>query len=315
VTTAYKDYYEILGVDKTSDAKDIKKAYRKLARQYHPDVNHDPGAEEKFKEIAEAYEVLGDEEKREQYDNAGRGYSAGQDFTPPPGWDSGAGTEYEYRTAGDFSDFFEQMFGGRGGPSFRTEYRRPPRRGADHEAEIEVSLEEAFEGIRKRISLEAAEVRPDGQVERHTRTLDVTVPTGAGDGTRIRLKGQGGAGTDGAPNGDLFLRIRVRPDPRFSLDGRDLRVQLEITPWEAALGARVPLKLLDGKTASLTIEPGAKSGSQLRLKGRGLPARGKKKAGDLLVELRIVVPAPLSDAERELFEQLADRSEFNPRAA
>jgi len=315
VTTAYKDYYEILGVDKTSDVKDIKKAYRKLARQYHPDVNHDPGAEEKFKEIAEAYEVLGDEEKREQYDNAGRGYSAGQDFTPPPGWDSGAGTEYEYRTAGDFSDFFEQMFGGRGGPSFRTEYRRPPRRGADHEAEIEVSLEEAFEGIRKRISLEAAEVRPDGQVERHTRTLDVTVPTGAGDGTRIRLKGQGGAGTDGAPNGDLFLRIRVRPDPRFSLDGRDLRVQLEITPWEAALGARVPLKLLDGKTASLTIEPGAKSGSQLRLKGRGLPARGKKKAGDLLVELRIVVPDPLSDAERELFEQLADRSEFNPRAA
>ena len=315
MTTAYKDYYEILGVDKTSDVKDIKKAYRKLARQYHPDVNHDPGAEEKFKEIAEAYEVLGDEEKREQYDNAGRGYSAGQDFTPPPGWDSGAGTEYEYRTAGDFSDFFEQMFGGRGGPSFRTEFRRPPRRGADHEAEIEVSLGEAFEGIRKRISLEAAEVRPDGQVERHTRTLDVTVPTGAGDGTRIRLKGQGGAGTDGAPNGDLFLRIRVRPDPRFSLDGRDLRVQLEITPWEAALGARVPLKLLDGKTASLTIEPGAKSGSQLRLKGRGLPARGKKKAGDLLVELRIVVPDPLSDAERELFEQLADRSEFNPRAA
>jgi curved DNA-binding protein len=315
VSTTYKDYYEILGVEKSADAKEIKKAYRKLAREFHPDVSKDPDAEERFKEIAEAYEVLGDEEKREQYDSVGTGYTAGQEFRPPPGWEHGAGTEYEYRTAGDFSDFFEQMFGGRGGPSFRTEYRRPPRRGADHEAEVEVSLREAYDGIKRRISLEAAEITPEGQVERHTKTLDVTVPPGSVDGTRIRLRGQGGPGTDGAPNGDLFLRVRVRPDPGFELDGRNLKTTLDVTPWEAALGAKIPLKLMDGKTASLTIKPGARSGSQLRLKGRGMPARGRKPAGDLIAELRIVVPDPISEDERELFEKLAETSDFNPRAA
>jgi curved DNA-binding protein len=315
VSTTYKDYYEILGVEKSADAKEIKKAYRKLAREFHPDVSKDPDAEERFKEIAEAYEVLGDEEKREQYDSVGTGYTAGQEFRPPPGWEHGAGTEYEYRTAGDFSDFFEQMFGGRGGPSFRTEYRRPPRRGADHEAEVEVSLREAHDGIKRRISLEAAEITPEGQVERHTKTLDVTVPPGSVDGTRIRLRGQGGPGTDGAPNGDLFLRVRVRPDPRFELDGRNLKTTLDVTPWEAALGAKIPLKLMDGKTASLTIKPGARSGSQLRLKGRGMPARGRKPAGDLIAELRIVVPDPLSEEEEGLFEKLAETSEFDPRAA
>ncbi|MEJ2547002.1 MAG: DnaJ C-terminal domain-containing protein [Gemmatimonadota bacterium] len=315
MSTTYKDYYQILGVEKSADAKEIKKAYRKLAREFHPDVSKDPDAEERFKEIAEAYEVLGDEEKREQYDSVGTGYTAGQEFRPPPGWEHGAGTEYEYRTAGDFSDFFEQMFGGRGGPSFRTEYRRPPRRGADHEAEVEVSLREAHDGIKRRISLEAAEITPEGQVERHTKTLDVTVPPGSVDGTRIRLRGQGGPGTDGAPNGDLFLRVRVRPDPRFELDGRNLKTTLDVTPWEAALGAKIPLKLMDGKTASLTIKPGARSGSQLRLKGRGMPARGRKPAGDLIAELRIVVPDPLSEEEKGLFEKLAETSEFDPRAA
>jgi curved DNA-binding protein len=315
VSTTYKDYYQILGVEKSADAKEIKKAYRKLAREFHPDVSKDPDAEERFKEIAEAYEVLGDEEKREQYDSVGTGYTAGQEFRPPPGWEHGAGTEYEYRTAGDFSDFFEQMFGGRGGPSFRTEYRRPPMRGADHEAEIEVSLQEAFDGIKRRISLEAAEITPDGQVERHTKTLDVTVPAGSTQGTRIRLKGQGGAGTDGAPSGDLFLRVSIRPDRRFELEGRNLKTHLDIAPWEAALGAQIPLKLMDGKTASLTIKPGARSGTQLRLKARGMPARGRKQAGDLIAELRIVVPSELTEAERELFEKLAETSDFNPRAA
>lgn len=315
MSTTYKDYYQILGVEKSADAKEIKKAYRKLAREFHPDVSKDPDAEERFKEIAEAYEVLGDEEKREQYDSVGTGYTAGQEFRPPPGWEHGAGTEYEYRTAGDFSDFFEQMFGGRGGPSFRTEYRRPPMRGADHEAEIEVSLQEAFDGIKRRISLEAAEITPDGQVERHTKTLDVTVPAGSTQGTRIRLKGQGGAGTDGAPSGDLFLRVSIRPDRRFELEGRNLKTHLDIAPWEAALGAQIPLKLMDGKTASLTIKPGARSGTQLRLKARGMPARGRKQAGDLIAELRIVVPSELTEAERELFEKLAETSDFNPRAA
>lgn len=313
--TAYKDYYEALGVDKSADQKAIKKAYRKLARKYHPDVSKEADAEDRFKEVAEAYEVLGDEEKREQYDSVGQGYSQGQEFRPPPGWESGAGTGYEYRTSGDFSDFFEQMFGGRGGPSYRTEYRRPPMRGADHEAEIDVSLHDAFHGEKRRIGLEAAEVTPDGRIERHKKTLDVSVPAGSVDGMRIRLKGQGGAGTDGAPSGDLFLRVNVQPDPRFDLAGRDLKTYLDISPWEAALGAKVPLGLMDGKTASLNIKPGARSGSRMKLKGRGMPARGKKKAGDLLAELRIVVPDELSDRERELLEQLAEESEFNPRAA
>jgi curved DNA-binding protein len=188
-------------------------------------------------------------------------------------------------------------------------------RGADHEAEIEVSLQEAFDGIKRRISLEAAEITPDGQVERHTKTLDVTVPAGSTQGTRIRLKGQGGAGTDGAPSGDLFLRVSIRPDRRFELEGRNLKTHLDIAPWEAALGAQIPLKLMDGKTASLTIKPGARSGTQLRLKARGMPARGRKQAGDLIAELRIVVPSELTEAERELFEKLAETSDFNPRAA
>ena len=315
MSTTYKDYYEVLGVERTAGEKAIKKAYRKLAREYHPDVNHEPDAEDRFKELAEAYEVLGDAEKREQYDSVGQGFSPGQEFKPPPGWESGTGTHYEYQTAGDFSDFFEEMFGGRGGPSFRTEYRRPPMRGADHEAEIEVFLEEAYHGVQRRISLDAAEIKPDGRVERHTKTLDVSVPAGSVEGTRIRLKGQGGAGTDGAPDGDLFLRAHVRPDPRFELDRRDLRTTIDVSPWEAALGEKVPLKMLDGQTASLTIPPGTRSGLQLKLKGRGIPARGKAKAGDLLVEVRIVVPDQLSDSERGLFEQLAETSEFNPRAA
>jgi curved DNA-binding protein len=315
VSTTYKDYYDVLGVDRSADEKALKKAYRKLAREHHPDVNHEPDAEERFKEIAEAYEVLGDAEKRSQYDSVGQGFSPGQEFRPPPDWESGAGTHYEYQTAGDFSDFFEEMFGGRGGPSFRTQYPQPPMRGADHEAEIEVSLEDAYHGVKRRISLEAAEIAPDGRVERHTKTLDVSVPEGSVEGMRIRLKGQGGAGTDGAPAGHLFLRVRVRPDPRFELDRRNLRTTIDVSPWEAALGAKIPLKMLDGKTASLTIPPGSRSGSKLKLKGRGIPARGKAKAGDLFAEVRIGVPDQLSDGERSLFEQLAETSDFNPRAA
>lgn len=315
MATTYKDYYEALGVDRSADEKVIKKAYRKLAREYHPDVNHDPEAEERFKEIAEAYEVLGDEEKRAQFDILGQGYASGQDFTPPPGWDPGAGAHYENHTAGDFSDFFEEIFGGRGGPSFRTEYRRPPLRGVDHEAELDVSLEEAYHGLKRRISLDAVEVTPDGRVERHTKALDVSVPPGSLEGTRIRLKGQGGQGTDGAPNGDLYLRVHVKSHPQFTLDERDLKTTLAITPWEAALGGKAPLTMLDGKTASLTIPAGARSGQQLKLKERGMPARGKAKAGDLLAELRIAVPEELSDRERALFEELAEISDFDPRAS
>jgi len=314
VSTTYKDYYDLLSVDRSADDKTIKKAYRKLARQYHPDVNKDPDAEEKFKEIGEAYEVLGDPEKREQYDALGQGWSPGQDFSPPPDWEPAHSGAHQYSTAGDFSDFFEQMFGARGGPSYH-DYQAPPMRGADHEAEIEVSLQDAFHGAKRRISLDAVEVDVAGQVQRHRKTLDVSIPAGATEGTRIRLSGQGGAGTDGAPGGDLFLRVRLAPDPRFEVDGKNLETTLAISPWEAALGAKVPLTLLDGKTAMLTIKPGSQSGTQLKLKGKGMPGRGKRKAGDLLARIKIVVPKTTTDKERELFEQLAEASSFDPRAA
>ncbi len=309
----YKDYYELLGVERSADEKAIKKAYRKLARKYHPDVNKDPGAEDKFKEIGEAYEVLGDSEKREQYDALGQGWSPGQEYSPPPGGQPYSG-DYQYSTAGDFSDFFEQMFGGRGGPSYQR-YQAPPMRGADHEAEIDVTLQDAFHGAKRRISMDAAEVDAMGQVHRHRKTLDVSIPAGTTEGTRIKLSGQGAAGTDGAPNGDLFLRVHLAPDPRFEVDGRNLKTTLAVSPWEAALGAKVPLTLLDGKTAMLTIKPGSQSGTQLKLKGKGIPGRGKRKAGDLLAEVKIVVPKEPSSKERELFEQLAEASRFDPRAA
>ena len=313
MSTTYKDYYDLLGVDRSADENTIKKAYRKLARQYHPDVNKDPEAEEKFKEIGEAYEVLGDPEKREQYDALGQGWSPGQDFSPPPDWEPAYSGDHQYSTAGDVSDFFEQMFGARGGPSYHH-YQAPPMRGADHEAEIEVTLQDAFHGAKHRISLDAVEVGAEGQVHRHRKTLDVSIPAGATEGTRIRLSGQGGAGTDGAPNGDLFLRVRLAPDPRFEVDGKDLETALAVSPWEAALGTKVPLTLLDGKTAMLTIKAGSQSGTQLRLKGKGMPGRGTRKAGDLLARVKIVVPKNLLDRERTLFEELARASSFDPRA-
>ena len=313
MAATYKDYYDLLGVDRSADDKAIKKAYRKLAREYHPDVNTDPGAEERFKEIGEAYEVLGDAEKREQYDALGQGWQPGQEYQPPPGYEQPYSGDYEYSTAGDFSDFFEQMFGGRGGPSYHH-YQAPPTRGADHEAEIEVSLQDAYFGATRRISMDAVEVDPQGQVIRHTKTLDVSIPPGTTEGMRIKLSGQGGAGSDGAPDGDLFLRVHLAPDPRFSIDGRDLKTTLAVSPWEAALGAKVPLTLLDGKTAMLSIKPGSQSGTQLKLTGKGMPGRGKKPAGDLLAELKIVVPAILADRDKALFEELAEASAFDPRA-
>jgi len=314
VSVTYKDYYDLLGVERSADAKAIKKAYRKLAREFHPDVNKDPGAEDKFKEIGEAYEVLSDKEKREQYAALGQGWSPGQEYQPPPGYEQPYSGDYQYQTTGDFSDFFEQMFGGRGGPSYQH-YQAPPMRGTDHEAEIDVSLQDAFHGAKRRISMDAVEVDAMGQAHRHRKTLDVSIPAGTTDGMRIKLSGQGGPGTDGAPNGNLFLRLRLAPDPRFEVDGRNLKTTLAVPPWEAALGAKVPLTLIDGKTAMLTIKPGSQSGTQLKLKGKGMPGRAKKKAGDLLAEVKIAVPKKATGKARELFEQLAEASSFDPRAA
>ncbi|MCW5765177.1 MAG: J domain-containing protein [Phycisphaeraceae bacterium] len=319
----FQDYYATLGVTRTATAEEIQRAYRKLAREFHPDVNTSPGAPEKFKQAAEAYEVLKDPERRARYDQLGADYKPGQEFRPPPGWRStrngathgrhvhvkfgGAGAE-EFENAG-FSDFFEAIFGGMdAGESFSSVHgassgRRTarPRPGADQEAIVSISLREAFAGATRSVSLAGKD-----------KSFEVKIPSGVGDGQVIRLAGQGAPGTMNAPAGDLLLRIRVEADPRFRVEGLDLHTVLPITPWEAALGTRVDVETLAGPV-TLTVPPGAGSGQKLRLRGKGMPDRSGAH-GDLLVELRIVVPKVLSDAERAAFEQLARVSSFNPRS-
>jgi curved DNA-binding protein len=324
MAVAFRDYYELLGVDRNATAEEIRRSYRQLARQYHPDVNKDPDAEDRFKEISEAYEVLRDPEKRERYDRLGSNWKAGQDVSGAPGYedifrdrgfteggfgDGGFGNvrvefgDGDLGGLGDFSDFFNQMFGG-GASRGRT--RRAGRsedfstRGTDHEAEIEISLEEAVNGGRRRISL------ADG------RDYEVTIPAGVRDGQRIRLAGEGGRGANSGPSGDLFLRVRIRPHPRFRVEGRDLYTDVPVAPWEAALGATVEVPTLKG-TARVRVPPGSSSGRRLRLRGEGLPGRSGEDPGDLYAVVKIEIPRRLTDEERELFERLAQVSKFDPR--
>jgi curved DNA-binding protein len=323
MAVAFRDYYELLGVSRDASNEDIRSAYRKLARQYHPDVNKDPGAEDRFKEISEAYEVLSDPDKRERYDRFGANWKAGQDVSGASGFggfgaDNGdrggfGGTDYgdvrvEFGTGGfggrDFSDFFEGLFGG-GGPG-RGRARRTAgfdgfstTRGTDQEAELELSLEEAARGGRRKISL------GDG------RDYEVNIPPGVRDGQRIRLAGEGSRGAGGGPAGDLFLRVRIKPHPRFRLEGRDIYVDLPVTPWEAVLGATVEVPTLDG-TSRVKVPPGSSTGRRLRLRGQGMPS-AKGDAGDLYAVVKIEVPPKPTPEERELFERLAEVSKFNPR--
>jgi curved DNA-binding protein len=298
MAVAYRDYYEALGVPRGASADEIRRAYRKLARQYHPDVNKEPGAEDRFKEISEAYEVLRDPEKRERYDQLGSNWRAGQDVSGAPGFDGFENVHFDFDDAGafgGFSDLFEGMFTGRrgfGSSSFR---------GADVEAELELSLEEALSGGHRWVKL------ADG------RSYEVTIPPGVRDGQRIRLAGQGQAGAGGGPVGDLFLRVRLRRHPRFRLQGDDLHTDLPVSPWEAALGETVELATLDGR-AQVKVPAGSSCGRRLRLRGEGMPAPGGGR-GDLYAEVRIVVPKKLSRAERKAFEELAQKSRFDPRGA
>jgi curved DNA-binding protein len=315
--TDFRDYYETLGVPRDASTDDIRKAHRKLARQYHPDVNKEPGAEDRFKEISEAYEVLRDPEKRERYDRFGR--TGGQGFDPRGGGGGGggfdpraAGFDFDFGGGGGgggggesgFSDFFEGLFGrgGRRGGSGFEGFQGFSMRGADQEAVLELSLEEAAHGGRRRLSL------GDG------RDFEVNIPAGVVDGQRIRLAGEGGQGDGGA--GDLLLRVRLRPHPRFRLEGRDLYTELPVAPWEAALGAEVSVPTLEGG-AKVRVPPGSSSGRKLRLRGQGFPGPGgdSAKAGDLYATVEIHVPKTLSDRERELFEELAEVSDFDPRSA
>lgn len=323
MSVKFQDYYATLGVARDASEEEIRRAYRKLARKHHPDVDKSAGATQRFAQIGEAYEVLKDKKKRERYDALGANWKEGQDFTPPSGWQdvrfgqgAGGGFEgFEFGGSG-FSSFFETFFGNlegqpygratgrRGGGGTRA---RAPRAGPSHEAALEIGLEDLATGAAQTITLQSE--AGDGS----SRTYDVKIPPGTRTGSVIRLRGQGGAGSSGGPPGDLLLRIGVRPHPRYAPSGEsDLATVLQLAPWEAALGAKIGLRTLDGGESILSVPPGSSSGKKLRMRGMGLPREGGTR-GDLLVELRIAVPASLSVEEKKLFEELSRASKFDPR--
>jgi curved DNA-binding protein len=308
MAVAFRDYYEVLGVPRDASESDIRKAYRALARKYHPDVNQDSDAKGRFAEISEAYEVLRDKDKRARYDRLGANWKAGEDVSSSSGFGfdpGGAGgfgngdVRVEFGEGGQFSDFFSGLFGerrsrrGGGFDGFSM-------RGSDQEAVLELTLEEAAVGGSRRISL------GDG------RDFEVSIPRGVRDGQRIRLSGVGEPGAGGGPAGDLYLRVRLLPHRRFRLEGRDLYVDLPVAPWEAALGAAVEVPTLRG-TAKVTVPPGSSSGRRLRLRGQGMPGPGSE-AGDLYAVVKIVLPKKLTSEERKAFERLATVSKFHPRS-
>ncbi len=310
----FQDYYKTLGVAREATLDEIKRAYRKLARKYHPDVSSEPEAEARFKDVGEAYEVLKDPEKRAAYDQFGKDWKAGQEFRPPPDWDAG----FEFSGPGDgggFSDFFENLFGGvRGGRAggFDRGFQRPHRRtqGEDHHARIVIGLIDAFGGATRTLNLRMPKVTPDGHVVTEDRSVRVSIPKGVKEGQRIRLAGQGAAGFGGGPSGDLYLEVSFEPHPFFVADGRDILLELPITPWEAALGATLAVPTLGGKV-DLKIPPNSRSGKKLRLKGRGLPGAPP---GDQIVNLRIETPAATTDEQRALYEQMRATMPLNPRS-
>jgi curved DNA-binding protein len=324
----FRDYYETLGIPRTASQEDIKKAYRKLSKKYHPDINKAAGAEDKFKQIGEAYEVLKDPEKRRKYDDLGRGFQGGQEFRPPPGWQNvefnfGGRNRGASDVPGGFSDFFETFFGGMGGaagPRGGGRARRSPfggfedfaRPGEAQEAELTISLEDAYHGVTKPITLQQTVLGPDGGRRVEEKTFQVKIPAGTTDGMKIRLAGQGGKGMGGAPDGDLLLKVTLAPHPRFEVDGHDLKAVLPVTPWEAMFGAKVSFLTLDGEV-QVKVPPGSQGGAKLRLKEKGLPRRNGER-GNLTLELRVVVPANPTPEEKRLFEELARVSTFNPRA-
>jgi curved DNA-binding protein len=306
----YKDYYQILGVDRNASEDDIRKAYRRLARKYHPDVSKETDAEERFKEVAEAYEVLRDSEKRAAYNQLGNNWRAGQEFRPPPGWQSGRPSAAGGFGGGDFSDFFESLFGGLSGVGgargFHGGGRGFPAGGSDRTVALEISLEEAYHGGQRSLQLQAPEMDASGRVSTQTRTLNVRIPAGVTTGQKIRLAGQGGGG----PGGDLYLKVTIRPHPLYQVKGRDLTLELPLAPWEAALGCKVEVPTLGG-TVTLNIAANARNGQKLRLRGRGLPGQPP---GDQLAVLRIVNPPADTEEARECFQRMARELSFDPRA-
>lgn len=293
------DFYDALGVPRTASTDEIQRAYRQLARQYHPDVNSDPGAEERFKEVSEAYQVLSNPDQRRRYDRFGADFRHVPDDVDERAY-AGGRTRYTSTSQGvggfegiDIEDLFSGLFRGRGGGG--------PIPGADQQAELELTVEEAYRGGRKHLTLSGS-----GQ-----RAYDVTIPPGVMDGQRIRLAGQGGAGSGNAASGDLYLVVRIKPHRRYRLSGRDIHIDLPVSPWEAALGATVPATTPGGEV-KVRVTPGSSSGRRLRLRSEGMP-NPQGKPGDLYAEVRVMVPKRLGKRERELFEELAAVSEFDPR--
>lgn len=320
----FKDYYETLGVARDATADDIRQAYRKLARKYHPDVSKLPDAEEKFKDLGEAYEVLKDTEKRAAYDEVGRRWKAGgpapgQDFQPPPDWGQG----FEFRGAGDgmgpgaggqdFSDFFESLFGQRpGAAGARPRGAQPQMKGEDHHAKVSIPLEDAYRGATRSISLRMPTLGDDGHVRLAERSLEVHVPKGVREGQHLRLAGQGGPGFGGGPAGDLYLEIGFEPQARYRVDGRDVYLDLPVAPWEAALGASIEVPTPDA-TLAFTIPAGSTAGRKLRAKGRGIPGNP---AGDFYAVLQIVLPPADTDERKAAYGGLMRANTgFQPRAA
>jgi len=322
----FRDYYKILGVERSATADQIKTAYRRLARKYHPDVSKEPNAEARFKEMQEAYEVLRDPEKRAAYDQLGSDWKSGQSFHPPPDWGSGfefsgrpggagrAGRRQAGATAGggafaeeDFSDFFSSLFGG--GSPFAGATGRTG--GRDHHARIDIALEEAYGGTARTLELKRPEVKPDGTVELHSHTVRVTIPAGVTEGQLIRLAGQGEPAAGGGSAGDLYLEVHILPHRSFTLENRDVTLTFPVAPWEAALGGSVTVPTLGGPV-EMRIPQGAQSGQKLRLRGRGLPGQPP---GDQYVQLKVVLPPADSPQAKTLYEEMRSKLHFDPRAS
>src|SRR5215469_1210243 len=321
----FRDYYKVLGVERAATPDQIKTAYRRLARKFHPDVSKEPNAEARFKEMQEAYEVLRDPEKRAAYDQLGANWKSGDQFRPPPDW--GSGFEFSGRPAGaggagrrrpgapaggefsegDFSDFFASLFGG--GSPFRGAAGRAG--GRDHHARIDITLEEAYRGTARTLELKRPEIKPDGSVEVGSHTVRVAIPAGVSEGQLIRLAGQGEPAHGGGSPGDLYLETHILPDKTFTLDNRDVTFTYPVAPWEAALGASVTVPTLGGPV-EMRVPPGAQSGQKLRLRGRGLPGQP---AGDQYVQLRVVLPPADSPQAKALYEEMRAKLNFDPRSS
>jgi len=297
----YQDYYQILGVPHDASGAEIKKSYRKLARQYHPDVSKDHAAEEKFKEINEAYDVLKNAEKRQAYDRFGSDWKHGQEFNP--GGFGGGGF-----AGGDFSDFFESIFSG--GPQRGSPFHQPRQKGGDHHLKLDITLEEAYRGGSKTIQFSQKAVQGDRAAKPEMKKLKINIPQGVGNGQKIRLGKQGQPAPNGGESGDLYLEMNVLPHRYFKLDNQDITLRLPLTPWEAARGTTLKVPTLDGEV-ELKIKSGMQSGQKMRLKGKGMPGRQK---GDQIVEILIQTPPADNDKAEKFYSEMESQFDFNPRS-